>query len=85
MMKSHYFIFYHFLSRMFQLIFEPYLKPMIRFLNKLSDDSQIIATSTDEHTLNGPNFIDNTFRSSVTSNGMPKIERVANEPFNQTR
>lgn len=61
-----------------QLVFDPYLEPLIIYLNELSNESQIIATSNTHRMLNGPNFIDNTFRS-IVCNGIPNIERIPHE------
>ncbi|XP_055303754.1 structural maintenance of chromosomes protein 3-like [Sitodiplosis mosellana] len=58
-----------------ELIFYPYLEPLIIYLNELSNGSQIIATSSSHRMLNGPNFIDNIFRSTAC-NGIPQVERI---------
>lgn len=58
------------------MIREPYLTPLINHLNRLSNGSQIIATSISHAVPNGPNFVDNIFRSTVVQVGIPKIERI---------
>lgn len=60
----------------FQLIFEPYYSPFINYLNDLSSESQIITTSRRQALLNGPNFIDNIFQSTVR-NRTPTIQRIS--------
>ncbi|XP_031636549.1 structural maintenance of chromosomes protein 3-like [Contarinia nasturtii] len=45
-----------------ELIFEPYLEPLITYLNELSNTSQIIASTRRRGLVNGPNFIDDIFR-----------------------
>lgn len=61
-----------------QIVLEPYSQPFINYLNELSNGPQIIATLRSPQLLDGPNFSDNIFQSTL-EDGVPHVKRISRD------